>query len=430
MSVPTEPSRSNPGQTFATLLGLPICSQLRAKVSDRPCHIVGGALRDVALGLVPRDLDLVIAGKGRELAQRLASELGLRQVELGGDRFTAYRLVGPDYTIDLWDRRHHSLEQDLQRRDLTIHSFALEIGSGEITDPFDGLGDLERRCLRATTSNSFTDDPLRLLRLCRFATRMPEFRIDDKTLERAAAASPLSEVAAERVRTELELILSSPFAIRAAELLVRLSLYPLLWSGNLFAHEPSWLVLPESFSNLEAAATWLPRPVDLYNARMALMFALLPPAPDAGPSTALTAFRSSGWITKKNAMQVARFLEWNQLPRTEADRRWFLHRLADQWPNVVAYLAARYSGEEELASTRDEVRGITALARHSRHEIFDPAPLISGDDLLGDLGLPAGAWIGRILAEVRRHQIEGEIGDRHQALELARQLALSLDLLG
>jgi hypothetical protein len=225
----------------------------------------------------------------------------------------------------------------------------------------------------------------------------------------------------------LELILSSPLAIRAAELLIRLSLYPLLWSGNQVAHESSGLALPYSFSNLESAATWVPRPVDLYSARMALMFTLLPSAPDAAPSSALTKFRSSGWITKKNAMLVARFLEWNQLPRTAADRRWFLHRLADQWPSVVAFLAARSSGQEELTSTRVEVRSITALARHSQHEIFDPAPLIFGEDLLQDLGLPAGAWIGRILAEVRRHQIEGKIGDRRQAIELARQLALSVD---
>jgi len=68
-----------------------------------------------------------------------------------------------------------------------------------------------------------------------------------------------------------------------------------------------------------------------------------------------------------------------------------------------------------------------ALASGRADEIFDPAPLISGDDLLQDLGIPAGARIGKVLAEVRRRQIEGLIDDRHQALELARQLALAVD---
>lgn len=421
-------SRFDPRRIFAALLEMPIYRELRAMLDRRPCHIVGGALRDVALGLEPRDIDVVIAGRGRELAQELAAELGYRQVRLGGDRFASYRLVGPEHTIDLWDRQNRSLQEDLLRRDLTIHSFALDLSSLEITDPCNGLADLRLRCLRATTPRSFTDDPLRVLRLCRFATRMATFRIENHTQRWAAAAAPrIQRTAAQRVRTELEAILTSPFAARSAELLVELTVYPALWSAHQVDQGPCATDLSRSFDILEAAAGWLPQSVDFYCARMALLFAFLPEASSVGAIPALTAFRSSGWITKKNAQRVARICESQPLPSREADRRWFLHRLSDLWPSAVAFLVARHQRAEDPSSIRTKVRDIASLALHHDKEIFAPPPLISGDDLLKDLGIEPGARIGGILAAVRRQQIEGAIHSRQQALALARHLARTVD---
>jgi Poly A polymerase head domain/Probable RNA and SrmB- binding site of polymerase A len=223
---------------FAELCSDPVVQALLAACGDTECHLVGGVLRDRLLGLATHDLDAVVAGRGDEIAGELAARLPARLVRLGGEDFAAYRLVlgarsagtpgtardandasdanddaGPSgYRIlDLWDRQSLSLHDDLARRDFTVDSIALAPRDGAVADPFGGLADLERRVLRATTGQSFAGDPLRVLRLPRLLARLPGFRIAPGTCELARRAAPrLPEVAAERIREELRLLLSYP----------------------------------------------------------------------------------------------------------------------------------------------------------------------------------------------------------------------------
>src|SRR5947209_4212514 len=148
-------------RAFRLLLHQPVVRALLDACGPVECHLVGGVLRDRALGLPTHDLDAIVAGgKGREIAGRLAASLPARLVLLGGKEFAAYRLVGADLTVDLWDREAAPLHADLARRDFTVNSFALDARSGEVIDPFGGVTDLQRRLLRATTPESFAGDPL------------------------------------------------------------------------------------------------------------------------------------------------------------------------------------------------------------------------------------------------------------------------------
>src|SRR6478672_4486052 len=165
-----------PSQTsriFRVLLQHPAVRTLAAAAGGTECHLVGGCLRDRALGLTSHDVDAVVAGRGREIAEIVAAELPARFVLLGGKDFAAYRLVGQDVTVDLWDRAGTTLHEDLARRDFTVNSFALGLLDGQVADPFGGLDDLAHRLLRATTPASFTGDPLRCLRLPRMRLRPP-----------------------------------------------------------------------------------------------------------------------------------------------------------------------------------------------------------------------------------------------------------------
>ena len=98
----------------------------------------------------------MVAGRGREIAEAVAAARNATLVLLGGKEFAAFRVVGPDWVLDLWDRETQSLRDDLARRDFTVNAFALALGDGRVEDPFGGLGDLARRLLRATTRDSFT----------------------------------------------------------------------------------------------------------------------------------------------------------------------------------------------------------------------------------------------------------------------------------
>lgn len=174
---------------------------------------VGGAVRDERLGLPVVDSDFVVVGStpeamtargfrpvGRDFPVFLhpdnQEEYALARTERKSGRgyagFTFH--TGPDVT----------LADDLARRDLTVNAMAEDRG-GRLIDPFDGSSDLERRVLRHV-SPAFVEDPVRLLRLARFATRFAEFRIADETLDlarRLVVDGEVDHLVPERVWQEL-----------------------------------------------------------------------------------------------------------------------------------------------------------------------------------------------------------------------------------
>ncbi len=224
--------------SFRVLLHQPaVRGLIAATPGDVELHLVGGVLRDRALGLPVHDFDAVVSGQGREISERLAASLPARLVLLGGKEFAAYRLVGlageSTDVVDIWDRASTTLYQDLARRDFTINSFAFDLRTQEISDPFNGIGDLNRKILRATTPESFTGDPLRVLRLPRLLLRLPGFRVEPDTVALARRSSAgLAGIASERVRDELLLLFDHPEAARGLTFLLELDLSPGLWVGR------------------------------------------------------------------------------------------------------------------------------------------------------------------------------------------------------
>lgn len=184
-------------------------------------YLVGGAVRDALLKLPVKDRDWVVVGATPEamLAQ------GFQQV---GRDFPVFlhpksreeyalarteRKSGNGYTgFVTWAAPDVTLEQDLQRRDLTINAIA-QTESGELIDPFHGQRDLQARLLRHV-SDAFNEDPLRVLRVARFAARFAHlnFRIAEETqalMRQMAESGELGHLTAERVWKETEKALTS-----------------------------------------------------------------------------------------------------------------------------------------------------------------------------------------------------------------------------
>ncbi|RPD99221.1 multifunctional CCA addition/repair protein [Candidatus Pantoea deserta] len=184
-------------------------------------YLVGGAVRDAQLKLPVKDRDWVVVGATPEamLAQGFQQvgrdfpvflhpdsreEHALARTERkSGNGYTGFiTCSAPDVT----------LEQDLQRRDLTINAIA-QAENGDLIDPFHGLRDLQARLLRHV-SDAFNEDPLRVLRVARFAARFAHlnFRIADETqtlMSQMAASGELSHLTAERVWKETEKALTT-----------------------------------------------------------------------------------------------------------------------------------------------------------------------------------------------------------------------------
>lgn len=191
-------------------------------------YAVGGAIRDTLMGLPVHDIDYVVVGSsvdemiakgfrpvGKDFPVFLHPETQAEYALARTERKTGQGYKGFHFYAD----PSVSLEQDLERRDLTINAMAQEIGAdgkqfGPIIDPFNGQEDLAGKVFRHV-SDAFAEDPLRLLRIARFAARFPEFSIANETMAALKAivqSGELSALSAERIWQELArgLISSKP----------------------------------------------------------------------------------------------------------------------------------------------------------------------------------------------------------------------------
>jgi len=191
-------------------------------------YAVGGAIRDTLMGLPIHDIDYVVVGSSVEemiakgfrpvgkdfpvfLHPQTQAEYALARTE----RKTGQGYKGFHFYAD----PSVTLEQDLQRRDLTINAMAQEVGAdgkwiGPILDPYNGQEDLAAKIFRHV-SDAFAEDPLRLLRIARFAARFPQFSVAIETmtaLQAIVKAGELKALSAERIWQELArgLVASKP----------------------------------------------------------------------------------------------------------------------------------------------------------------------------------------------------------------------------
>lgn len=195
--------------------------------------LVGGAVRDRLLDLPVRERDWVVVGASAAAMTRR----GLRPVPgdfpvfvhpQTGEQYALARReckIGPGHTGFAFDAGPDvTLEEDLRRRDLTINAMA-ESADGRLIDPYGGQRDLERGLLRHV-SPAFVEDPLRLLRVARFAARLAHwgFRPTHGThalMREVAASGELATLSAQRVWGETEQALAAPTPTRFFEVLRR-----------------------------------------------------------------------------------------------------------------------------------------------------------------------------------------------------------------
>jgi putative nucleotidyltransferase with HDIG domain len=171
-------------------------------------YLVGGAVRDALLRRTSHDLDFIVLGDSLKIARKLADKLGAAYFPLDEERDTA-RLVlagstGERTYLDFSTLRGTSLEDDLVGRDFTINAIAVNIRDREkIFDPLNGASDLISRKLRACSSMSIKDDPIRIIRAIRIAADL-DLNITPDTLNLMRhGLDGLSVVSAERIRAEL-----------------------------------------------------------------------------------------------------------------------------------------------------------------------------------------------------------------------------------
>lgn len=200
--------------------------RVRETLAGRGAHLVGGALRDLLMGLDPDELDIAIEGNAVALARELDPEatvherfgtasivLGGMPLDLAGTRTETYSRDGA-----LPDVEPASIDEDLARRDFSVNAMALSLdGELRLRDPFDGVADIRARLLRVLHEDSLADDPTRALRAARYAARLG-FEVEPLTLEQIRRA-PLDSVSANRISSDLQRTALEPDPVPALGLL-------------------------------------------------------------------------------------------------------------------------------------------------------------------------------------------------------------------
>ena len=401
------------------------------RVADRqkvPVYLVGGMVRDLLLERANEDVDLVVEGDGITFAADLAKELDGRhhphapfltavvtlphglKVDIASARTEFYRTPAalPEVVTSL-------IRQDLYRRDFTINSLAVALQGdryGDLVDFFGGRKDIQRREIRVLHSLSFIDDPTRALRAVRYARRL-DFAIAPDTrhlITTALAEGVFERLSGQRLRRELELLLTEAHPTEALALVARLGLLPaispdLTWSETVRGH----------LMEVEGQLAW-------YELE------------GLGPSPDLWILFLGGLAVQSGADAVARLAQRLQLGGSTRDRMLALPGQVEAIvgsadPSLPRSQRARVI---EKCPAEPLLLAMAKVPLDQRRTLADAAEAatrlelpVTGQQLL-DHQVPPGPRIGRTLTMARDALVDGAI-TTEEALSWAVKTAMGLE---
>ena len=197
-----------------------------ADVLQMPCYLIGGFVRDKIIGRQTKDADIVCMGDGIELAQRVSESFHPKPFVAYFKNFGTAQIKLPELEVEFIGARKESyshnsrkpaiepgtIEDDQNRRDFTINAMAISLNKknfGELIDPFNGLRDIELKIIQTPLAplQTFSDDPLRMMRAVRFAAQL-HFAISPETFQAICDnAKRIKIVSQERITDELNKIM-------------------------------------------------------------------------------------------------------------------------------------------------------------------------------------------------------------------------------
>jgi len=428
-------------------------------------YLVGGSVRDALLGRHSDylDLDFVMPVGAVETARAIARHYKAGYVLLDADRQIA-RVVFEQGTADFAAQVGSSLEADLQRRDFTVNAIAYNPHTDQLLDPLNGYADLQRHQLRMVSPENLQEDPLRLLRAYRQAAQLG-FSVELETRSRIREFAPLLQrIAAERIQSELNYLFSTA---KGTEWLT------VAWQDGLLQY---WF--PDATASCLALIAAIDKTVAVLQEILPAFVAELrdrvrnaPKSPHSIVSDGLqlaqsNELKASGsartWLTIAKLTSLLppdpcaaeaqlRRLKYsrNEIQATSTTLK-FLPQLCaaagisqtnpdwnGQQPTAIALsLRDQYLLFQDVGVTFPTI-ALLAIAMGIPLEsmapllhrflipddpVAHPIPILSGQDLMTALQLPAGPRIGRLLAEIQMARAEGKIHTADEALQLAARL--------
>lgn len=441
-------------------------------------YLVGGVLRNLALGLPPGgDYDFVLEGEVEGAARGVAAGLGGTFFLLDKSA-PSYRVVIKEdgRTVDFSPMRGGSIEEDLAARDFTVNAMAVDLvslysdGATAVIDPSGGAVDAGRSVIRAVSKGILDDDPVRGMRAVRLAQRY-SLSIDGGTGELIREKAGLTvRVSPERVRDELVHIFSAPGTAAALRSLYDLGLmetvlpevsgwedigggYDLLGHTLSVVSEAEGLassVLDGSFpsraeelvAHFEGPVGAVPRTAFL---KMAALFHDTGKRETIGVRDGRLRFIGHEYEGSGAAREALRRLRFSRRLSTDVatlvknhHRVFTLAKLERPSVRARAHLFRAMGGElgvdllclalADARATRGGedpqlLRVVTSLLEfyYGVFVVERPEPILSGDEVMEIFGVPEGRIVGEILGEISRGVEEGFLADRKDAVEHIRR---------
>jgi poly(A) polymerase len=219
-----------------------------AEILGTPAYLIGGFVRDKLIGRPTKDADIVCVGDGIALAHKVAEKLQPRTPVSYFKNFGTAQIKWGDWEIEFVGARKESyreqsrkpavepgtLEDDQLRRDFTINAMAISLNRadyGLLIDPFGGIGDLQTKTIRTPLDplQTFSDDPLRMLRGVRFATQLGFVIAEDTWMAMVTDAPRIKIVSQERITDELNKIVMASRPSVGFDLLYRSGLLKMIF---------------------------------------------------------------------------------------------------------------------------------------------------------------------------------------------------------
>ena len=416
--------------------------------------LVGGAIREILLNKAPKDYDFALT-KQDDL-RVLENTFGAHAFLLGKKPIQTYRIVSRDISLDLTFLKG-TIEEDLARRDFTMNAIAYDIGENRIIDSLRGIEDIGARNIRYPSRQTLSDDPLRMLKAVRHFATLDGFTMDSELVDAIQDLKHLIHtVAPERIKHEMDQIVTSANAFEGLKMLqlvdLLFELFPDLYALKKLDEEKQFVL--ETYGHTVDGFKYLPSFGNKYclderslrNVAYALLFHDIGKAHTFSRDDAkkvvhffyhekfscdlathiMERLRFSSIDIKiiieliENHMRI--FLISNSESTDKAIRR-LVYKAGDLTPAlIVLTLCDMYgsSGGTENDSTLLVRKRCDDVLRAYVEWKQKPLPrLVTGHDLLA-IGFEEGPLIGKVLNNIREKQIGGELIQKEEAINFAR----------
>ena len=403
-----------------------------AKARGLRLYLVGGSVRDLLLSRQIADFDFAVASDAIHFAKAFATNIRATCITLEEDPPTARVIVknsdNSQLTMDFAQFRAESLTDDLRLRDLTINAMAIAFENPAaathqtrrsdvhpVIDPCAGMRDLKARQLRFLSEGVILADPIRLLRIYRFAAQLA-FEIPQEAVALVQRHRKLlPNVAPERCRDELMKILevekACPYVQQMdaigllAQVLPIVSQVAIPWRRlQKFEALPIPLPLTAYAENIDA---YLQEELgDGVSRRSIIKLSLLL---DGNIEKRLRLSRRATQLMKGLRSKYPQFLRGVDPQLTREQIIGFLRGAASDWWGVLLYAAASHPIPSEMLKRIADTYYTHILP------VQEQGRLITGNDLMQTFSLKAGKQIGDLLAHIEERQFNGEIRTREEA---------------